>query len=846
MGKKEDANHAEEKRETRKERRKIGEWLKNHKLMVTLGICVMILLLFFGAKSWLYFQFLLGNDIIIKVTPDKDYLRLLHGEEENVTFTVDAKTNAFCKAVCFVQFEDLSRGASNPVENFSIQTGIPVKKTYRIQTPPYGEGHLLYRFDIICQGKQSILCHTKEEATTRNILVMISYERNVYDDILREKLLPELNGLAKTITATANMLTESKRISKRIDSLSMGEKFQRSLETLQKNVTQQIAALETLQEAWYAERYQTVKEEYISLIPRASSQESQAEEIFTNLSSIVSQYNELIKQLNLASQWLGELEQLSFLHKEQAQEVKQEIEDFFLVQEFVSQQTSLEQKKLLVDYIVNKTRETYRDMPSAIRYEAMTKNVQQDVDYELLCRLNISCGERSLQSVIIERANQTVVDPKKVCNEIIQLHELYKSITTNRTNLTKNQTGIPETNETVITNNLLFTTTKKEILQEYLEGLPEDRLNSPMLQEIITGELKRTEFTLQDIEVLEKTTENTTNETSEESLEALFIKNQPLACENVTTILPALEPKPGEMVVLPERIDPLLNLSFSLPQAQCCIFKKCDACCTDTNCQNDPQTSPLVFLHGHALSSETAADYSLDIFNSLQEELEQEGYINGGAISLTSSSSETIPPLSVFTVPVTLKASYYLDLFQEQEDYVIVQTKSENIDTYAIRFKELIDTVQQRTGKPKVIIITHSMGGLVARRYIQIFGSEKVAKLILVGTPNKGIRGDVAKYCTVFGGEFECRDMNANSLFMNKLNREKIPSIPIYTIVGTGCSMDGQQGDGIVLEEDALLDGAQTTFINGTCEGLNVLHTELLKIEDYPEVYAAIKEALAE
>lgn len=829
--------------EKKEEKNEVVGWLRDHKLLIGLGISLLILLLFISAKGWLYFQFILGNDIIIKVTTDKDYITLLHGEEDNITFTVNAKANTFCKAICFVQFEDLSTETSNVPENFSVQAGIPVTKTYGIQTPLYGEGYLLYRFDITCQGKQSALCHTKEEDTTRNVLVLVSYERTVSEDILREKLFPELNELAQTMTTTTNTLTESNRIRVLVDPYIITDEFQISLNLLQRNVTEQISKLEHLEQVWRAERYQSVKDEYVSFIPTASLYAQQAEEMFNNLTSMVAEYNEVIKKLNQSHHWLEELQQLYLLDDEQAQEIKQETEDFSSVQQFVSQRTSREQKQVVVDYIFNNTQNSYEAIPSAIQYETMTKIIQSDVDYELACRLNINCEKPSLQSSISKWENQTSVDAEKTCNDMAELHRFYEEIYNSSINGEgENGEGIIEvdkTKSTAIDTLLLFQNTKKEILQDYLEGLPLDAPDSLALKEIILTEINTTEIALANILAQENTT-NMTNTTIEE----LLMRNQPAACEEVTTKLPALGPQPENILVVPERLGPLLNISFSLSSAQCCVFKQCNPCCNDPSCQNDPETFPLVFLHGHALSAETAADYSLDIFNDLQKELEQEGYINGGAISLTTSSSEAIPPLSVFNVPVTLKASYYLDLFQEQEDYVIVQTKSENIDTYAIRLKELIDTIQQRTGKPKIVIIAHSMGGLVARRYLQIFGTDAVAKLIVVGTPNKGIKGDVAKYCTVFGGELECRDMNANSLFMNKLNREEIPTIPIYNIVGTGCDMDGQQGDGIVLQEDALLEGAHTTLINGTCERFKLLHTELLNTARYPEVYTAIKKAL--
>ena len=161
--------------------------------------------------------------------------------------------------------------------------------------------------------------------------------------------------------------------------------------------------------------------------------------------------------------------------------------------------------------------------------------------------------------------------------------------------------------------------------------------------------------------------------------------------------------------------------------------------------------------------------------------------------------------------------------------------------------KELIDILKFRTGKDKVIIITHSMGGLVARSYVSIFGDSSVEKLVLIATPNKGISGKINNYCPVLGEKKECGDMSSESIFIKKLNDPlKTPAgLEIYNIVGTGCGTDGKTGDGIVTKENAELEYGQNYYINGTCEGVSKpLHTQILNIDNYPKVYDIISSVL--
>ncbi|MBI4175977.1 MAG: alpha/beta fold hydrolase, partial [Candidatus Aenigmarchaeota archaeon] len=136
----------------------------------------------------------------------------------------------------------------------------------------------------------------------------------------------------------------------------------------------------------------------------------------------------------------------------------------------------------------------------------------------------------------------------------------------------------------------------------------------------------------------------------------------------------------------------------------------------------------------------------------------------------TSSDGTVAGEWGLSGKPVSIRASYYLDAYLEGKQYIIVPTKSETIDTYSLRLRDVISVVKERTGKQKVNIVAHSMGGLVARRYIQIFGDKDVNKLIMLATPNYGLAGRASDFCPLFGEQKECQDMQRDSLFLNRLN----------------------------------------------------------------------------
>jgi len=115
-----------------------------------------------------------------------------------------------------------------------------------------------------------------------------------------------------------------------------------------------------------------------------------------------------------------------------------------------------------------------------------------------------------------------------------------------------------------------------------------------------------------------------------------------------------------------------------------------------------------------------------------------------------------------------------------------------------------------------------------------------------LGTPNHGISKKIYDYCKLFGSNRECEDMNSDSLLINKLNQDVL-EIPVYNIIGLGCDMNGEDGDGIVENKTAYLNFAENYYISGICPGtFDFLHLRMVEPEQYPEVYEIIKSALKE
>ena len=61
-----------------------------------------------------------------------------------------------------------------------------------------------------------------------------------------------------------------------------------------------------------------------------------------------------------------------------------------------------------------------------------------------------------------------------------------------------------------------------------------------------------------------------------------------------------------------------------------------------------------------------------------------------------------------------------------------------SIDRFADQVAGKIAAIRQATGAAQVIIVGHSMGGLVALAYVRRYGSAAVRRIITIGTPHQG------------------------------------------------------------------------------------------------------------
>jgi hypothetical protein len=91
---------------------------------------------------------------------------------------------------------------------------------------------------------------------------------------------------------------------------------------------------------------------------------------------------------------------------------------------------------------------------------------------------------------------------------------------------------------------------------------------------------------------------------------------------------------------------------------------------------------------------------------------------------------------------------------------------SGELTKYSYRLKELLKKISLITGKEKFVLVAHSMGGLVARKYMTLDQKcwDSVHKIITVATPHNGVE-------TSIGVVGQLRDLRPESKFLKSLNK---------------------------------------------------------------------------
>jgi pimeloyl-ACP methyl ester carboxylesterase len=123
------------------------------------------------------------------------------------------------------------------------------------------------------------------------------------------------------------------------------------------------------------------------------------------------------------------------------------------------------------------------------------------------------------------------------------------------------------------------------------------------------------------------------------------------------------------------------------------------------------------------------------------------------------------------------------------------------IDSYADGLARRVEEILTATGAGKLVILAHSMGGLVARAYLRKHGARHVAKLITLGTPHHG-----AVTARLGLGE-NARQMVPGNAWLGRLNEVGL-TVPVVSVFS-------YQDNIVSPQESAILAGAKVVPLSG-------------------------------
>jgi triacylglycerol esterase/lipase EstA (alpha/beta hydrolase family) len=128
----------------------------------------------------------------------------------------------------------------------------------------------------------------------------------------------------------------------------------------------------------------------------------------------------------------------------------------------------------------------------------------------------------------------------------------------------------------------------------------------------------------------------------------------------------------------------------------------------------------------------------------------------------------------------------------------------DDIEHFAEQLGAKIESVCGATGAARVLLVGHSMGGLVARAYLRQRGPARIERIVTIGTPHHG-----SMFATMLLGRCIVQ-MRPGNPWLTELNRdESKPSpVPITSIWSRHDSLVAPQASGeLACAENVLLVG---------------------------------------
>jgi triacylglycerol lipase len=758
---------------------------RSRKILFVIGLIVLALaVLQILISAGLTFRSITAEDLALFVQPAEPYQVVQHNEEFSVSYTLGVNNLAFCTATCNWSIVDQRSQTVLAQGTDRLVSGQKHNYSANVTAPARGLSTSTYQFLASCQNNEGQYCKSRYEERQAAAIAIVNITYTDDEEDLLEDLQEKLPAWSEERRQVLNKLAGISQVTDR--------RVQQTAEFAKTEQTSLLAQTRALSLSLSAGDI-TRSTELLNAPAQAASVTTY-EQAVQQEQLLVQRYNELVARQNA----------LSVLYfAVNAQERGQLTSAVSRVQlsrtDFALQSLDATDRAFatLTD-LMNSLELTYAE-----KIISAANNGTALVEQELFLACTLKNGSCPQERPEVETVTEAYERMAGVCADMQALPSTFK---------TYHNAYAMELNETA---------TVTEVEEQYGVAVVQAREN---FGSFAAG-----------VREAGRARQRATTNPAERLAVPLQVSADTLQF-NTTWCGEAPQLQPAAITpLLPSVFNATVDLpSFTLPEPSCCSLGNCSACVQ--------HRYPVIFVHGHSFADATQPEYSLLSFTPYALKLQDEGYLYAGHVFPDENVKIPTGVLGGMPTGVTFTTTYYYNSYPEEGQTSFIIQKSTGIENYALRLREAVRAAKQQTGSDKVVLVAHSMGGLVSRKYIQIFGEEDVAALIMIGTPNHGISGRTQDLCPVFGGEEECLDMEEGSLFLNKLNGGVQPTIPVYTIAGTGCDGDT---DGVVSVSSVTVPFGESIIVNGTCpSNYDLLHNTMIQPHIRPDVYSAVRDIL--
>ena len=225
--------------------RKIHKKLGRKWFFISLVIMIIILVIIV-TKAYLYVNFILGNDTVVKLSASANFISLEHKQNSTVEYEASVTANPFCKIRCRSEFEDLSNSNLLDTSEFMIRSGSPVTLKYAITAPEKGLGDKLYRFNLKCSSESTLLCQTEGNEATRSQLLILEYNDTAEEKEAHYQLIQKVNWSLQYLNVLELSVKESKKISEELNKHLFAESFLNNSKSLELQIVNSRVEMLTL------------------------------------------------------------------------------------------------------------------------------------------------------------------------------------------------------------------------------------------------------------------------------------------------------------------------------------------------------------------------------------------------------------------------------------------------------------------------------------------------------------------------------------------------------------------------------------------------------------------------